>query len=67
MLLSLSCFASIGVVGDRYIRHFTAMTLNRKATQPARLAKTSHAVVAMAAMQAPSLMRAMVFLSDPEK
>jgi hypothetical protein len=43
------------------------MARNRKAAQPSRLAKTSHAVMAMAAMRAPSFMRAIMFLTDPEK
>jgi hypothetical protein len=57
----------INAWGDRYIRHFIAMARNRKAAQPSRLAKTSHAVMAMAAMRAPSFMRAIMFLTDPEK
>jgi hypothetical protein len=55
------------MIGDRYIRDFTAVTRNRKAAQPSPLAKTSHAAPPMAAMQAPSFTRAIWFLTDPEK
>jgi hypothetical protein len=67
MLLSLSCLVSIGALGDRYIRNFTALMRNRKAVRPSLSAKTSYAAMPMAAMQAPSFIRAILFPIHPEK
>jgi hypothetical protein len=54
------------VWGDRYIRDCTTLARNRKAAPSSPSAKTSHAAMAMAAMQAPLFAHAIVFPTDPE-